>query len=196
MFVAWVPDDDQRRNLQQSCRSLIASLGEHGRALPECNYHLTMVFLGDLPPSSVDLVKTALARVATMSGPLPIKLDGIGLFPGCRKPRFLVAQVAPDAGLLEMHDSCLAHLHRAGLGIAVGDGNYRPHISLARVVKLAGVAAEQWQQGHSATCDERLQVDALTLVQSEPQASAASIYTPIATFRLGSGQSTEKQFND
>jgi len=51
--------------------------------------HLTLSFLGDVPPETADRVAIALDRVARASRPFDLVLEGVGAFPSPAHPLFV-----------------------------------------------------------------------------------------------------------
>ena len=53
------------------------------------NFHLTLKFLGDVHPETIDGVSEVIQNVADAQAPFSIKLGGIGAFPNLIRPRVL-----------------------------------------------------------------------------------------------------------
>ena len=100
-----------------------------GRPVPEANMHLTLAFLGDIPPDGVEDLAEALAGI----DPPPrfdIRLDGLAFFGG-QPPGVLAATVRPDPVLEALHDAVLRAARAAGL--TVKRQRFRPHVTLLRL---------------------------------------------------------------
>jgi len=92
------------------------------------NYHLTLRFIGDIDDALAREIAGMLGRVHR--GGFELRLDGLSSFGG-RKPRAVVAAVAPAAPLMELqaeHDRLLQRL-----GLEPEGRKYTPHVSLARL---------------------------------------------------------------
>src|ERR1700735_1532939 len=76
------------------------------------NYHLTLRFIGDIDDALAHEIAGMLGRVRRMS--FQMRLDGLTSFGG-RKPRALVAAVAPTAPLMELQAEHERLLQRLGL---------------------------------------------------------------------------------
>ncbi|MGI6357475.1 MAG: RNA 2',3'-cyclic phosphodiesterase [Bacillota bacterium] len=120
-------------------RALIASpLGSLRRQLPEVswvptdNLHLTMAFLGEVPESSLPVLKAAAARAASQAGaPVVLSYGGqMGTFPNWRQPRVFWLGVEASLPLQRLHRALGQEL--AGVGFAP-DSRWHPHITLGRV---------------------------------------------------------------
>ena len=92
------------------------------------NYHLTLRFIGDIDDALAHEIAGMLGRVRRMS--FPLRLDGLSSFGG-RKPRAVVAAVAPIAPLMELQAEHERLLQR--LGLEPEGRKYTPHVTLARL---------------------------------------------------------------
>jgi len=92
------------------------------------NYHLTLRFIGDIDDALAGEIAGVLGRVHRQG--FNLRLDGLTSFGG-RKPRAVVAAVAPIAPLMELqaeHDRLLQRL-----GLEPEGRKYTPHVTLARL---------------------------------------------------------------
>jgi RNA 2',3'-cyclic 3'-phosphodiesterase len=93
--------------------------------------HLTLVFLGDMDPSSIDAVADRLREAAAGRPPFPLRLEEAGVFGPPRSPRVLWAGLQGEvAGLRELQarvSDCLT-----SLGYTPEERAYSPHLTLAR----------------------------------------------------------------
>jgi len=92
------------------------------------NYHLTLRFIGDIDDALARDIAGILGRVRR--GAFELRLDGLSSFGG-RKPRALVAAVAPVAPLIELQAEHERLLQR--LGLEPEGRKYTPHVTLARL---------------------------------------------------------------
>jgi 2'-5' RNA ligase len=92
------------------------------------NYHLTLRFIGDVDVSVAHEIVSLLDRVDRR--PFDLRLDGLSSFGG-RKPRALVATLAPSPSLMELQAEHERLMQRAGL--APEGRKYTPHVTLARL---------------------------------------------------------------
>ena len=92
------------------------------------NYHLTLRFIGDIDDALAHEIAEVLGRVRR--GAFELRLDGLMSFGG-RKPRALVASVAPIAPLMELQAEHERLLQR--LGLEPEGRKYTPHVTLARL---------------------------------------------------------------
>jgi 2'-5' RNA ligase len=92
------------------------------------NYHLTLRFIGDIDDALAHEIAGMLGRVRR--GSFELRLDGLTSFGG-RKPRALVASVAPVAALMELQAEHERLMQR--LGLEPEGRKYTPHVTLARL---------------------------------------------------------------
>ncbi|HEY2757385.1 MAG TPA: RNA 2',3'-cyclic phosphodiesterase [Pseudolabrys sp.] len=92
------------------------------------NYHLTLRFIGDVDDMTAQEVALMLGRV--QRGAFELHLDGLTSFGG-RKPRAVVASVAPEPQLLEVQAEHERLMQR--IGLEPEGRKYTPHVTLARL---------------------------------------------------------------
>jgi 2'-5' RNA ligase len=92
------------------------------------NYHLTLRFIGDVDDVIAHEVASLLGRVKRE--PFELRLDGVSSFGG-RKPRAVVARVAPAQPLLDVQAEHERLMQR--IGLEPEGRKYTPHVTLARL---------------------------------------------------------------
>ncbi len=92
------------------------------------NYHLTLRFIGDVDDSLAREIAWLLAQVRRRE--FELRLDGLSSFGG-RKPRAVVATVAPSPSVMELQAEHERLMQRVGL--EPEGRKYTPHITLARL---------------------------------------------------------------
>lgn len=98
------------------------------------SFHLTVKFLGEVDPDSIQPLKEAMAEVASDFSGFDLWVGGLGFFPSVKKARVLWAGVGHDTDILENLERRLdARLQY--LGIKMEKKRFFPHITLARVKK-------------------------------------------------------------
>ena len=92
------------------------------------NYHLTLRFIGDVDDEVAREVAWLLGKVRRRE--IELQLDGLSSFGG-RRPRAVVATVAPSPSVMELQAEHERLMRRVGLD---PEGRkYTPHITLARL---------------------------------------------------------------
>jgi RNA 2',3'-cyclic 3'-phosphodiesterase len=128
LFVAVDPPPEQRLALDVA----IGRRDDLLRWVPVEQWHLTLVFCGDVEARVVPELTERLARAATRSPAFELKLAGAGTFPKqAARARVLWVGLGEDATTLSrLAERCAAAARRCG--IAVQDRAFRPHLTLAR----------------------------------------------------------------
>lgn len=92
------------------------------------NYHVTLRFIGDIDGASANEIASLLFRVDRK--PFEVKVQGLTSFGG-RKPRAVVATIAPSKPLMELQAELERMMQRIGLD---PEGRkFIPHVTLARL---------------------------------------------------------------
>jgi len=92
------------------------------------NYHVTLRFIGDVDDEIAREVAWSLGQVRRRE--FELQLDGLSSFGG-RKPRAVVATVAPSPSVMELQAEHERLMQRVGL--EPEGRKYTPHITLARL---------------------------------------------------------------
>lgn len=147
------------------------------------NMHLTVKFLGDIPPDRTAGLAQAMAQAAQAAAPLELSVQGIGVFPGMRRPRILWIGLG---GQIEALGRLQADLEDAlaALDIPKESRPFKAHLTLARMDRR--VDAQQLLQCIEAVGrfePSRFQASELILYQSDlrPQ---GPMYIPLARAAL------------
>ena len=92
------------------------------------NYHLTLRFIGDVDDAFAHEIASMLSRVKR--GSFDLHMDGLTSFGG-RKPRAVVASVAPAQALIDVQAEHERLMQR--LGLNPEGRKFTPHVTLARL---------------------------------------------------------------
>lgn len=93
--------------------------------------HLTLKFLGDIPESQVDDLGSAMQRAGRGFGSVDLAVQGMGVFPGIKRPRVLWLGIGGETErLARLHGRLHAELEQ--IGIAREKRPFRAHLTLAR----------------------------------------------------------------
>lgn len=123
LFFALWPTDEFRDQIQAATQSIAQASG--GRLIPTRNFHVTLLFLGEITAESFGAVQQAGAQLAG-SAAFELNFDGIESWG--RRLLSLTASTSPAAVI------DLASRLRANLSSFVREDEreFRPHITLAR----------------------------------------------------------------
>ncbi len=148
-------------------------------------FHLTFRFLGNIEPTRVAPILTALRAAVRLHPQFRVRTQGLGAFPSLTRPRVLLARLPSDGpqGLHAKIESALGPCDSPS-----EDRAFRPHITLGRVRSrrgwsqvLEGIKVYlQYDFGESL-------IDKVTLYQSDLRLSGA-VYTPLGVACLNPTQ--------
>lgn len=127
LFIAVYPSTEAVESLQ----AVLPTDSALRWTTPE-QWHLTLVFLGEVAEDRVSELSTRLGRAAARSVPMELAFTGVGTFPKqARRGRVLWSAVTGDVSELTLlADRCAAAARRTGL--EVEDRKFRAHLTLAR----------------------------------------------------------------
>ena len=148
------------------------------RWVPAHNVHLTLKFLGDISPSSIELIKQMLLTEAAAFPAFEVQVEGLGCYPTPRRPRVLWVGLKAPAELTSLQRAIEAASAR--LGYESEERDFSPHLTIGRVRQNASsadlqkirTALEENQFGSLG----RARIDAVHLFKSELRPEG-SIYT-------------------
>lgn len=146
--------------------------------------HLTLCFLGEVPPGRNASIASRLRTVAEQSSPFRLRLEGVGTFPSLARPR--VVWIGVTLGRDELVE--LAGRVRVALEPEVGPATeaFVPHLTLFRV-RSSGerrAAAELLAGVRPSPPPREVAIDELLLKESVLRSSGAAHRT-IEAFPLG-----------
>ena len=145
LFIAVLLPAPQRATLEAA----IANLRQQGVAgvrwvRPE-GIHLTLKFLGDVHPSQVEAVASAMRAAAEEASSFQLQLASLGVFPSLTRPRVIWAGVA---GQMEQLAALQAQVEERlePLGYPREGRPFSPHLTLGRLGERATPAGESLRQ--------------------------------------------------
>lgn len=162
-----------------------AAPGGTARSAPD---HLTLLFLGEVPPERTGPIVAALAPVGAGTAPFDLTLDGVGAFPSAERPRVVWLGATEGA-------EPLARLARDVRTALAGEGEpdrrdpFVPHLTLFRVRSAADRrrAMELLNGGSPPPAARRVRVVEFLLKESELSARGATHRT-LATIPLAAAE--------
>ena len=150
-----IPDD-----IAQSLSMLRGGLPGARWIDPE-NYHLTLRFIGDIDDIMAREIEMLLAGVRRRS--FQLRIDGLSSFGG-RKPRALVASVAPSPGVMELQAEHERMMQRVGL--EPEGRKYTPHVTLARLRDTSSGQVAEYLSARGAFRSMPFEVSSFVLFSS------------------------------
>ena len=120
--------NDEARCTLDGVRRALDERNISGRFHAPSLYHLTLCFLGNTPVSTLPRLKRLMDGVP--AAPFSLTLSSLGTF---KNGTILWAGVKPCPALMEYQGRLARALYDAGFPLE--EGEYRPHITLARQIK-------------------------------------------------------------
>lgn len=102
------------------------------RWVPPENIHLTLKFLGDIPPEAVDPISRILSDSVRIFEPLSLSARGSGAFPGIKNPRVIWIGLSGQIPQLRALQEGLEK-NLATIGYAMEKREFKAHLTLGRV---------------------------------------------------------------
>jgi RNA 2',3'-cyclic 3'-phosphodiesterase len=148
------------------------------RWVPPQNMHLTLKFLGDVSPNSIEFIKQMLRTEAENIPCFDIHLAGLGAFPNLKRPRVLYVGIQAPAALDVMARGIESASRR--LGYEPEERPFSAHLTLGRVKQNVN-ASEQQQirraiEGTQVDLPGTARVDSVHLYKSDLN-PGGSVYT-------------------
>ena len=149
--------------------------------------HLTLKFLGGIPPSTVPEIVEAMTMTAQPASPFALQLGGLGVFPNWQRPQVVWVGMGGEIDrLASLHRDLEAAL--SSLGFAPESRSFRAHLTLGRLRERATPKDRQdfadWARSIKFESDLSFEVNALNLMKSQLTPSGA-IYSQLASIELG-----------
>ena len=184
-FIAIELPINGRTYIDQLTQKLRPVTSKNIRWIPSSNIHLTLKFLGESAPQSLELLATTIDQNIKKMTPFDLVLSHLGTFPNARQPRIVWIGFQPNPKLMTLQ-SCVENAAQQ-TGFAKEDRPYSPHLTIARVREpLARSEVEQLNvslQNTSMDTSLVIPVKEVILFRSDLHPSGA-IYTIVRRFPL------------
>ena len=136
------------------------------------NYHLTLRFIGDVDDEIAQEIAWLLGKVRRKD--FDLRLDGLQSFGG-RKPRAIVAAVAPSPAVMELQAEHERLMQRVGLD---PEGRkYTPHVTLARLRDSSSFEVAEYLSARAASARRRFRCRASCCSRRAPRSAAAPTWS-------------------
>jgi 2'-5' RNA ligase len=128
LFVALAVSDEIRHNISALLRELSVA-DSKVRWLDPRNFHITLKFIGRVPPENLPAITGALAKVQ-IEHPVQMEFRGLGFFPNARKPivAWIGTEFSPNLPAL----AAAINNELAPLEIPREEKPFTPHLTIAR----------------------------------------------------------------
>ncbi len=179
-------------DLNPEVRARLAGLQDELRGLPlrvswarPEGIHLTLKFLGEVPPDRRAAIETALRPAGLGIPPFRLEAEGVGTFPERGLPRVIWVGLGGDTGAAERLQRSIERALEA-VGFAPESRPFRPHLTLGRV---KGAGDGDWRavlRRSAGARAGRFEVREYMLFESRLGPGGAA-YTALARFPLADG---------
>jgi RNA 2',3'-cyclic 3'-phosphodiesterase len=184
LFVALAIPGDARENLSSLIADLQRADAQPRWSNPE-NLHVTLKFIGEVPPANTAAIGAALATVRSAQR-VDIEFGGVGFFPDARRPSvaWIAIESSPNLALLA------GEVNRVltPLGIAREEKLFVPHLTIARCkgtnASPALLAEIEKRKGRKFG---GFQSGEFQLIESKLKSTGAE-YTTLHSFRFAPGR--------
>jgi 2'-5' RNA ligase len=148
------------------------------------NIHLTLNFLGNVDPADVEKIDAAMAAAVGDFAPFRLKLGGMGVFPGIRRPRVIWVGLGGEMSALQNLQRSLAE-RLATIGFPKEKKSFKAHLTLGRVREAVNPnSIRQLLQNYSDLGNQNFRVDRIILFKSDLKPSGA-VYSHLEQANLG-----------
>ena len=148
------------------------------------NLHLTLRFIGEVPPSVTLEVEEALAEIDAAA--FSFALVGIGHFESAGRPRVVWLGVEADPGLAELRKKIDRRLR--AVGVKLDHHDFRPHVTLGRTRGVPGADLAYYMADHGLFRSPPIMASEFHLFRSHLSPDGAH-YTYQASYGLSGGWS-------
>jgi len=178
-FIAVEIPSQVQKKIQEAVEPLHKELGSSLiRWVPTQNIHITLKFLGDVSPASVDHLTQILRTEADACPTFDIHIGGLGSFPSLKRPRVLFIGIQAPAELEALYRGIESACARLGYE----KRDFSPHLTIGRVKQDASVTDQQKirhaLEGTTIDSLGTARVNSVHLYKSELKPSG-SVYTQI-----------------
>ncbi|MCZ6829977.1 MAG: RNA 2',3'-cyclic phosphodiesterase [Gammaproteobacteria bacterium] len=180
LFLAFSLSSTESRAVYTACERFTAEEQAPLRWVPADNWHVTVVFLGEVAEHLLSLLAELVEPVVARYQYLSLNLDRLVWFPNTSKARLLALAGEPGQPLQHLQQNLASELRRHGFTIE--QRAWRPHLTLAR---YRGARKRFDPFALPATPAVDLQLDRLSLLQSVAgPAGTGPRYLPLQHFEL------------
>jgi len=175
VFVAVFPPPEIQEVLIEAARALPTNTFR--LTAPE-RVHLTLKFLGEVPPEDLPRATSALRQIGCQGEPFEATISGFGTFPSTRRARVLWAGIGAGAEGFRALSRAVEDLLEPE-GFAREDKPFVPHLTLGRARRPV-----RFDPGEAGVSDLRFAVGKIDLVESK-QGEPGVTYSVLAEYLLG-----------
>jgi len=148
------------------------------------NIHLTLKFLGDVPPAKIRGICSVVENAVQGEGVFSVEVGGTGCFPSVRNPRVLWVGVGSATEALK-HLQTSIEKGLEAIGCAREPRQFSPHLTLGRVKSQRNARRLVEALTEEGFAKLSFQAGEIVVMRSDLKSTGAA-YTPLATILLQS----------
>lgn len=182
-FLAFELPPVLKEGIEETHRAIRPKISDVRWVTP-ANVHLTVVFLGSVPPGDIDRIGSAAGAVCSRYGPFSLALNGLGTFGGRRRPRVLWVGLVGDVERMGgFRDALQKEL--GSLCAKPETRPFRPHLTLGRFKDHArpGRELEDCLEEKAGLTSAVVDLNELVLFRSDLKPGGA-VYTRLGSWPL------------
>jgi len=184
-FIAIKLPDDIRRSVAEMIAELRKSEADV-KWVPAEKIHITLKFLGNTDDSLIPMIKKRISKKLSHFNVFYIKIVGVGCFPSERRPRVLWIGIENSEELKCIQKDIDTEV--AGLGFALEERPFSPHLTIGRVRSQKGIAEMLGRFARFRSVDfGAITVKSIHIMKSELKPAGAE-YSSVAEIPLGTGR--------
>lgn len=180
-FIAIEIPDTIRKIIANFQRSLAEEPFPIRWVKPE-NIHLTLKFIGEVPPETVQTIREKVFDAPPLTKPFEVTVSGTGVFPNIRKPRVFWIGITRGAEEL-IHLAGRIEQELEPLKLRKEKRSYKPHLTLGRFTKTRRIKGLEQFLSPDILYAGTFRVNSLVLMKSVLSPEGAE-YTPLAEHAL------------
>lgn len=181
-----IPDEIQNKLSSVIIKSQLTSSNGFRPVRPGM-IHVTLKFLGETTHKQINDLQQGLEHIASISKPLELKIQGIGVFTSWSHPRTIWAGLINSIDLKNLASSVDQMCE--SLGFSAETRSFSPHLTLARVSERSDLQRTQQSLNLLRQYQESVfgsfHADHITLFKST-LTPGGSLYTPLSTHQFQS----------
>lgn len=128
LFIA-IPISDHNKTIIREMVGPLKNLYQASWVKPE-NYHITLQFLGEVSPESIELIDTELSNIGSTIRPFEITLSALELFPPLTKHRAIIVSVKACEEIIILANVVREKMNRLNF---LPDKGFNVHLTVARI---------------------------------------------------------------
>lgn len=150
-----------------------------GRWIDSQKLHLTLKFLGNCEPKSIDLIYRELDDIAASHRAFSLKTTVFGCFPSSKKARILWLGLNGNGQIYQLQQAIEGSIVK--LGFTPEDKKFHPHITVVRLRNVKAVKLAELNQ--MIRIDRQVEVDHIAILESRLTSRGAD-YILLKKFKL------------